>query len=357
MIRRRRPHREANFSFDSFLDLVTNVVGIIIRLILVVWVGARSYTGIQQAFTPQEIAAASALADPVIAADDPLQLELARQRAELEEAQKRLLDQLRQLELTKETGKHIEEDLAALDKHKDELDLAKAQLSGVAAGQSRAGGSLALTLGDIQKRREKLKEELKAMEKLPPLKKVLRYRTPVSKPIHAEEFHFECKNGRVAFVDVNAMVADIVRDLKENGEQLKTQWEVTAVTGAVGPFRLRYTIERSRGGLDNAFAGVSPQANANFGYGLSAWIVEPIAPVRGEGLDGAFAVNSEFRHVADGLSPALAAVTFWVYPDSFEIYRQLRDYLADRDITVAARPLMEGIPITCSRRGSVSRGQ
>ena len=43
MIRRRRPQREIPFSFDSFLDVVANVVGIILRLILVAWVGARSY--------------------------------------------------------------------------------------------------------------------------------------------------------------------------------------------------------------------------------------------------------------------------------------------------------------------------
>ena len=42
--RRRRCEREIAFSFDSFLDLVANVVGIIIRLILVAWVGARTYT-------------------------------------------------------------------------------------------------------------------------------------------------------------------------------------------------------------------------------------------------------------------------------------------------------------------------
>ena len=42
MIRRRRPVREIAFSFDSFLDVVTNVVGIILRLILVAWVGARA---------------------------------------------------------------------------------------------------------------------------------------------------------------------------------------------------------------------------------------------------------------------------------------------------------------------------
>src|SRR3954469_7796217 len=46
MIRRRRPSREIAFSFESFLDVVANVVGIIIRLILVAWIAGRAYKAV-----------------------------------------------------------------------------------------------------------------------------------------------------------------------------------------------------------------------------------------------------------------------------------------------------------------------
>jgi hypothetical protein len=45
MYRRRRPRREIEFSFDSFLDVVANVVGIVLRLILVAWVAGREVSG------------------------------------------------------------------------------------------------------------------------------------------------------------------------------------------------------------------------------------------------------------------------------------------------------------------------
>ena len=51
------------------------------------------------------------------------------------------------------------------------------------------------------------------------------------------------------------------------------------------------------------------------------------------------------------------AVTFWVYPDSFDLFRRLRDLLYERDVVVAGRPLPDGVPIASSRRGTVSRGQ
>ena len=59
----------------------------------------------------------------------------------------------------------------------------------------------------------------------------------------------------------------------------------------------------------------------------------------------------------DTLDAQQTAVTFWVYPDSFALYRKLRDFLHERDLVVAGRPLPEGVPIRSTRHGSASRGQ
>ncbi len=61
--------------------------------------------------------------------------------------------------------------------------------------------------------------------------------------------------------------------------------------------------------------------------------------------------------MVDALDPKTTAVTFWVYPDSFPLYRRLRDLLHERDFVVAGRPLPEGMPIGSSRHGTASRGQ
>src|SRR5438309_1656521 len=106
MIRRRRRLREIPFSFDSFLDVVANVVGIIIRLILVVWVGARSYSSIQMLSKPKPRTELSAV---LTLPEDPLERELARQRAELARLQARLLEQLRQVDRVKSERKQAED--------------------------------------------------------------------------------------------------------------------------------------------------------------------------------------------------------------------------------------------------------
>lgn len=355
MIRRARRVREVAFSFDSFLDLVTNVVGIIIRLILVVWVGARSYSSLQT--LPKPAAAASATNSEVHALEDPLQLELAQHERELAEAQARLLEQLRLLELTEGQEKEVESKFIALDSRRSELQREGSDLDRAAQEKGSAAKTAALSFAELQQRQQRLSEEIRALEKLPPLKKTLRYRTPVSRPVQSEELLFECRAGRVTFVDVSTMLAEVKEVLEEKAKLLRNSWVVTDRTRPAGAFRLHYTLERQRETLDAVFADAPPSAHANFSYGLSEWEAEPVAPIRGETAPAALAKGSEFRLLVDALDPQQAVVTMWVYPDSFALYRQLRDYLYERDITVAGRPLPDGVPITCSRRGSRSRGQ
>src|SRR5437868_7597085 len=95
MYRRRRPlSREVAFSFDSFLDVVANVVGIILRLILVAWVGARSYKAFVAAPPAPAAAEEEAVALPPMP-EDPLAQELPRRQIELEKARARLQEQAR----------------------------------------------------------------------------------------------------------------------------------------------------------------------------------------------------------------------------------------------------------------------
>src|SRR5579872_4098248 len=95
MIRRRRQQREIAFSFDSFLDVVANVVGIILRLILVAWVGARSYkANVAPPPVPSAALVEEEIADLLPPPPDPLAAQLPQKNSELEEARAKLRDRL-----------------------------------------------------------------------------------------------------------------------------------------------------------------------------------------------------------------------------------------------------------------------
>ena len=125
MRRRLRQAREIPFSFDSFLDVVANVVGIIIRLILVVWVGARSYSSLQVLTTRPARPATASTAE---AAADPLQQQLAQHREELAQAQARLLEQLRQLQQAKDDRGKVESRFATVSAQRQEVEKDRSQL-------------------------------------------------------------------------------------------------------------------------------------------------------------------------------------------------------------------------------------
>jgi hypothetical protein len=353
MMRRRRPRREIAFSFDSFLDLVANVVGIIIRLILIVWVGARSYTGLLK---PEDTAPAQdAVAKTV--SKDPLEDELARSRQELEEAQAQLMAQLRLLHQSQEETIEVARQLDQAAKEEDGLAGQMAEVDRQVANRKQAPATEALSLEELRERSARIRQTLRELQAQPAARKALRFRTPVSEPVHSEELMFECRNGRVTFIDLAALLDEVKRGLDDHAKTLRRQWQVRAVAGPAGPFQMAYLLERERGPFENRLGAAGPDPDASFRYNLSTWQIEPVTFTRGETPGEALKGGSEFRQVVDHLDPRETAVTFWVYPDSFGLFRQVRDYLYERDIVVAGRPLPDGIPISSSRHGSVSRGQ
>lgn len=345
MFRRTRRTKEIPFSFDSFLDVVANVVGIIIRLILVVWVGARSYSTIKPVVAPALKPAATTPGEMPLPAD-PMQAELERNRRELDALQARMLEQLRELQTTEAQEKAAEGEVEALLAHDRGLDSEVAGVERAVLDKKQATQGVILSLAALQQRHQKLREEILALEKLPPQKKVLRYRTPVSELVKTDEFFFECKAGRVTFIDIGSLKAVAEQEITSRIEELREHRAIEGSTPAEGAFRLRYSL-RLHGSEDTMRPDVR-----------SSLQVEPIFQVRGETAGVALQPGSQFRQVVDRLDAKLAAVTFWVYPDSFATFRQLRDYLYEKDVVVAGRALPDGTNIVLSSHGgSASRGQ
>src|SRR3954462_8474209 len=98
MTRRRRPQREIAFSMESFLDIVANVVGIIIRLILVAWIGARSYKAVVDLPPPAPPPAATADPEPPPEPSPPRLGQTARRREELTAEERQALARRRREE-------------------------------------------------------------------------------------------------------------------------------------------------------------------------------------------------------------------------------------------------------------------
>jgi hypothetical protein len=355
MLRRRRPPKNEaiHFSFDSFLDLVTNVVGIIIRLILVTWVGARAYHTSMQWIEGQAEVSPRKLAAPQVV-DDPLHVRIENSRHDLDDAKERLLGHLKEVETAeadKEKAKFV---LTGLITRRDELDAERRVLEAKGPVRGVTLEKMSLSVAEVRERSKKLLDQIKKIEAGPTNMKQLKYHAPLSRAVTpGEELMFECKAGRVTLIDLPMFLQEMKGSLEEIGNELKTTYRVERRTSTIGAFRLRYAVERERTQLD---APVTPTTRG-FRYGLSEWVVEPVMPDRGETAEQALRPKSVFREMVDNLDPQLSVVTFWVYPDSFETFRRLRDHLYDRGHDVAGRPLPADAPIAASKYGTASRGQ
>jgi hypothetical protein len=357
MIRRRRLKREIPFSFDSFLDVVANVVGIILRLILVAWVGARTCP---PKFIPAVLVPPVqhvSLPEPTPAAEppkDPLEDEIARLRADLRDAEARLQAEKARAIKASQAARFTDAESKTMADRRRVVENKIEALAQEAKSKSKDALAVAQSAEELRTRTLRLRAEIEKLKRTQDKeKRTLHYRNPVSQPVQ-EEIMFELRHGRVTLVDLGALLAQMKRDSPKKMERLRTAWEFTGITSPVGAFRLRYTIERERKLLEGAGR---PNANDSFHVGLARAEVEPIVEDRGESAPAALGKDSAFRKLVDDIDVRDTAITFWVYPDSFALYRELRNYLHDRDVVVAGRPLPEGARIEVSPKGTTSRGQ
>ena len=166
MMRRRRRTREIPFSFDSFLDVVANVVGIIIRLILVVWVGARSYSSLSLIGTKPARPNEREKLQSVLP-DDPLQAELALRRRELERAQMELLEQLRKVDDIRGWETNVQSQFAELVGRRERIKKERAALDQEATAKEGAAGRLSFSLAEVRERQQKLVAEITPCKSCP----------------------------------------------------------------------------------------------------------------------------------------------------------------------------------------------
>jgi hypothetical protein len=177
-------------------------------------------------------------------------------------------------------------------------------------------------------------------------------KSPVARPPDGDESHFELNRGRIAFINLDALLDHVRTDARIQLRMARSPRRVSGTVGPVGEFSLAYEMAPdSLEVLGGSLGGVSAS------YSLTGWEILPRSELRGESLAEALQPTSRFVQAVQRLDPGRDAITFWVYPDSFALYRDLRDRLHALGFLVSARPLPRGMGIRGSPAGSVSAGQ
>jgi len=328
---RPRPEEMSSAGQDSFLDVVTNIVGILIILVMVI--GARlrqvSITDVQPA-------------PDVTALEDELR-SLARTVASTEGEIESLQEQARTVATS------------AVFAAEERVQLATAVAAGKAelAARRQAGEAARVAAAEAEAQRRKLENELaqatrdaRQLAHAPPTtQEVLAYPTPIGRTVNGDEIHFRVADGRVAYIPLDELFSLAKQQTQRRGPSLvSTAARVESVGPAQG-FRLDYVIEAK---IDQTRGQVLIRSRE--------WVVRPDGEPVGEPVEEALEAQSRFRSALANVKPE-TTVTFWCYPDSFAAVRRLREEMHRLAIPTAARPLPEGAPIGGSVEGSKSVAQ
>jgi hypothetical protein len=328
---------------DSFLDVLTNMVGIIILLVVVVGIRTSRAT-IQKAI------------ESVSAVDDSEErvakekLEQAKRAALL--ARSELNDRVRQaVEIRGETAlREKERDYlstfaAAVD---EELEARRAALS----TDEQSDYDVRRKLAESKAKLEELGREQVALLAAPAeVEAIQNQPTPIARRSTGKEVLLQLKDGHLAVIP-HELVDETIRDVGDNLWRLRERGRFTGTVGPINGFRMRYLVGLvavSGGRIDPNMPGAANMPQTARPELIWYEIIPETSPL-GDPVAKAIEPNSELRQVLREHPADTAAVVIAVYPDSIRELHQLKRELYTAGYATAEVPCIAGQPIKGSPR-------
>jgi multidrug efflux pump subunit AcrA (membrane-fusion protein) len=326
--------------FDSFLDIVANLVGIRVILIMVIGVRAQDawVTSAKSPATPAE-----PVALPDVEAPKALVASLGTDLASISRHFSRLDSQLAQQQTQRD---RLRQSLSArgteLDQQQARLQAARRRQAELTEDEKAAEALLA----GLQ--RQQYEVESSVAEPI-----ILEHHpTPLAKTVFGGEEHFRLMAGRLAHVPLNQLTDQLKSEARLKVWKLENAARITEVIGPMEGFRLQYTLVRREQRVQTP-AGTARRTVVE----LDRFVLVPAHENLGEPLEAALQPGSIFHQQLRQLNPSEVTITVWTYPDSYPEFRQLKEHLRQRGYLTAARPLPQGHPIGGSPDGSRSAAQ
>lgn len=323
---------------DSFLDIVANIVGILILLVIVV--------GIRAAMQPQLEAqqdASAALPQLTQAMVDERASTLRRQQFEIRE----LVDRAARVAVEAETRDRDRVGFASyvlsvqqeLDKQKQQLD--ETQTERLAIRSALAESELAW--------QQLMLEKVGLASKVSEPQSLVHTPTPIVRTQSERTLHLRLEHGRVAVVPFDELIDQLdSRSIDAHRRDLRRLGGVGRL-GPIDGFALHYA-------LITRASSPGPQGIRQVVTFL-AGEVRPADELAGETLDEAMAPGSRLQAAMANIRPQDTIAMLWTYPDSTAQFRELQDWLRERQYSVDLRLLSADAHISFSPEGRKTAAQ
>ncbi len=329
---------------DAFLDIVANLVGILI--ILVVVLGAQSHSIMSEVQQRQDDPIDPAMLDASDSDMEQLAVMATRSASaqvdsiRLEKTIKHLDAKIaRQSERRTVMLTLLREAEAAWEDEQAQLDQSQRQAAERQSERARLKTELTQLAGE-RSRLEHAQEPVVAIDHLP---------TPMAKTVFGKELYLRLKNNRLSVIPFEDLAEEIGRDFRRTSGGGREG----VSDAAVGPIRgyvARYVMDRSNELVSNG-SQIARMTRAR----VLVAAFEPLEEPHGTPIETVLANEDWLDIELAGYPAETTTVTVAVYPDSYGGFRKLKEKIYAKGYATAARPIAENRPIYVNFSGGGSR--
>jgi hypothetical protein len=324
---------------DSFLDVVTNIVGILILLVMVA--GLRSSKAAVTAVEEQ-----SAAVQRLPSGEDAVRKAYqtaAEQEHDVRDVFRRAVDSRQDTMLREHERLWL---TSAVAEAEQEIAARRAKLS----ANNQRDFDLRRQLSDAQLKLDALTREQVALVGQEEIEEIRCEPTTIGRQVTGKEVHVYLADDHIAIILADDLIKLMYDDIAQNTWRLKQEPELTRTIGPIGGFRLKYNF------LTKNFVGSGPRGSVVSGKAAEfrGFFLLPETTPIGEPATEAMASGSELTRFLDERDPGRTTLTIWVYPGNYDRLRELKKWARELGYQTAVRPLPAGMPVGFSPSGTSS---
>lgn len=328
----RRKKQDNSPGEDSFLDIVANLVGILIILIVVV--GAQA-TAVWKNKEP----------DPKLIAESEEVVAEIEQRTNhannmlLEN--KELHSKIRSEQaIAKQLGMNRQRLLTTMQATQAKVDARTEELE----TERQIQLELATEVNALKHEIREVQYQFTAVanQSKTTIETIKHYPTPIAKTVFSDEIHFQLLGDKIIHVPLQDLIDAMKVEWKDKAKLLDRTDKVWETVGPIGNYRLHYLLTS----VPNR-----NQTAQERGIQFEGFQLQAVRKHAGESVDEALDDDSAFSRHLSRLIPSKTTVSLWVYPDGFENLLVIREALRERGFQTASWPLEFGRPISGGPKG------
>jgi hypothetical protein len=357
-MRRSRYAEENDNGQDSFLDVIANVVGVLIILVMLVGVRASHRLLVVEA-DPTEPPSPVQTADFL---DSEPTFDLVALREQLDQAKQQLDTSHASFREMATKVVRINHEVVQQDQHRNDLVMHRALIEEDLKQRRQKLDSESQQQFDVQRqllesqiKLDELTQEQISLASAPSnVEEVECVPTPLAKTVEGAAIHLRVKNGLVSIVPLEELLAQVESRVPEIRRRLQARAEVIETIGPIDGYRLKFTITKrvSSGPVTGPLIG-QRQRIVHQQYAQ----ILPTSESIGQNVEQALMPGSTLYKHLQANSRLQPPVVVWLYTDSFDQFRPLKRKLWEMGFSLATRPLRPGTHIGASPHGTKSAAQ